>query len=67
MTEHETPSLENPFLGVPEVAKIFAVKTPTVRQWLRDGKLIGTKLPGGAYRVLTSEVKRFAQEMYGEN
>ena len=67
MSEQEGPSLENPFLDVPQVSKIFAVRPATVRQWLREGQLHGTKLPGGSYRVLTSEVTRFAQAMYGEN
>lgn len=64
----DEPSLENPYLTVPEVAKIFAVKNATVTLWLRDGRIEGHKLPdSGRWRILKSEVQRFAQQMYGEN
>lgn len=62
-----TPTLEDPFLTVPQVAKIFAVKTHTVRLWMREGKMEGHKLPGGQWRILTSTVNKFAQDMYGDN
>jgi excisionase family DNA binding protein len=61
------PSLEDPFLTVPQVAEIFAVRTHTIRLWMREGKLEGRKLPGGQWRILQSEVTKFAQAMYGDN
>ena len=62
-----SPSLENPYRTVAEVATMFAVTRATVRQWLRDDKIKGDKLPGGDWRILQSEIERFAQTMYGEN
>lgn len=60
-------NVDDPFLRVPEVAQIFAVKPYTVRQWIKAGKLEGVKLPGGQWRVRRSTVTEFAQKMYGEN
>jgi len=61
------PSLDDPFRTVSEVATIFAVTRATVRTWLRTGQITGTKLPGGDWRILQSEIERFAQKMFGEN
>lgn len=61
------PSLDDRARRVSEVAKIFDVRTTTVREWLRDGKLIGMKLPGSnQWRIAQSEIQRFAQTMYGD-
>lgn len=59
------PSLDDPSLTVPQVAKIFGVKNYTVRQWLKDEQLIGYKLPNSQWRILQSKVNEFAQKMYG--
>lgn len=59
------PTLDDPFIGVDEVAKMFGTSPVQVRQWIRDGKMDGRKIMG-RWRVLTSEVKRVANEEYGE-
>lgn len=41
-----------------EVAERLRVKLITVQRWLKRGKLRGTKLPGGEWRVPSSEVER---------
>lgn len=61
------PTVDDPFMTVPEVAKIFAVKPYTVRHWIKEGKLEGVKLPGGQWRVRRSTITEFAQKMYGDN
>ena len=61
----QLPSLDDPALTVPDVAKIFAVKATTVRQWMREGQIDAFKLPGGQWRILQSTVTEFAQKMYG--
>lgn len=59
-----TVNLDDPFLSVERIAKIFDVRPYAVRQWLKDGKLKGAKVES-QWRVQTSEVQRFAQEAYG--
>lgn len=54
------------YMTVKEIATFFAVKEITVREWLRDGKLTGKK-NNDRWRVLKSEVVRYAQELYGES
>lgn len=53
-------------MRVSEVAKIFEVADYTVREWLKDGKIEGSKTPGGQWRIARTEVERFANEIYGE-
>lgn len=60
------PSVDDPLMTVDEIASIFSVSKYTVREWLRDGKMKGTKIPGGEWRVQHSEMVRFANEKYGE-
>lgn len=40
---------------------MFEVKTGTVRDWIREGKMIAVKLGGGdRWRVSEEELRRFA-------
>ena len=51
------------FLTVPEVAERLTVTEPTVREWLRSGRLPGY-LPGGrraGWRVRESDLERFVE------
>ena len=57
--------LDDPFLSVNDVAKIFNVRPYAVRQWLKDGKLKGVKIES-QWRVQKSVVIKFAQDAYGE-
>jgi len=42
-----------------ETAAFLGLKIRTVRQWVHDGKIAATKLPGGSrWLVLESEIKR---------
>lgn len=59
------PSLDDPFLNTEDVAKMFGVDVPAVRYWIRTGKLNAVKF-NGYWKVLSSEAKRLAEEMYGE-
>lgn len=61
-----TPSEEDPFLTTEQVAKIFAVTPLTVRDWCRDGKIKGVKIDGRNWRILRSEMVRYANERYGD-
>lgn len=56
----------DPLLKVATVAKMFEVRPYTIRQWIKDGKLKAVRLDGGHYRVYQSEVRRYANEKYGE-
>lgn len=62
-----TPSIDNPYHTADEVAAIFAVQAATVREWLKQGKMKGIKLPTGGWRVLHSDMVDFANERYGDN
>jgi excisionase family DNA binding protein len=39
------------FLKIAEVADLFGVTPPTVRRWLRDGRLAHVRTPGGQIRI----------------
>lgn len=57
-------------LTVQEVAKIFKVTPYTVRVWLKDGELIGTKMGRGStghWRITHEEVVRFANDKFGSD
>ena len=51
---------------VKEVADIFQVTEYTVREWLKDEKLVGFKIPGHQWRINEAEVRKFANQQYGE-
>jgi excisionase family DNA binding protein len=42
-----------------EVAKIFKVKTPTIRRWAKEGKIRYFKTPGGHRRYLGADIEAF--------
>lgn len=57
----------DPLVKVSEVAKLFDVQSATIRAWLKDGTLSGTKIGKGHYwRVYASSVKKLATSRYGE-
>ena len=49
------------WLTVKDVAHLFQVTDRTVRNWLRAGLLVGSKL-GGRVRIDPAEVRRFSKE-----
>lgn len=53
-------------MTVDEVAKFFAVTKYTVRCWIRDGDIQAKKL-NNKWRILKSEVVRYANKNWGEN
>lgn len=61
-----TPTEEDPLRSVEYVAKVLEFDEATIRQWLRDGKLKGTKV-AGQWRVSQSELTRFVNQEYGDN
>lgn len=48
------------YLTTGDVAKEFGVTETTVREWLRDGELIGIKI-GSTWRVKESDLKRYLE------
>jgi excisionase family DNA binding protein len=48
------------YLTVPEAAEQLRVGVPTIRRWLREGKIGGTMIGGtkSGYRIPESEVRR---------
>jgi excisionase family DNA binding protein len=61
----DSPFIDDPLLTVTQVAGIFQVTKGTVRLWLNDKKLKGTKL-NTHWRIRKSEVARFANDLYGD-
>jgi excisionase family DNA binding protein len=59
----EEARLAERLLTVEEVAERVQASAYTVRKWMRDGKLRGTKLGGDrlGWRVTESEVRRFVE------
>lgn len=57
--------MDEALLTPEQVAEFFQVTPYTVREWLKDGKLPGTK-PTGRWRVKQSDVIEFANQKYGE-
>lgn len=53
MASHDYP----PYLSIGEVAALFNVTVPTVRNWDRDGKLTAIRTPGGQRRFLREDVE----------
>jgi excisionase family DNA binding protein len=52
---------------VEQVAKRLQVAEVTVRRWLREGLLRGSRLPGKAgWRIPASELERFLRERAGQ-
>jgi excisionase family DNA binding protein len=55
-----------PLLSVKEVAPIFGVEEATIRIWLREGKLEGTR-PGKNWRIKRTSVEALAQTKFGDD
>ena len=53
---------EDPLLTSGEVARIMKVDPKTVSRWAADGKLVGTRTPGGHRRFRTSEIRRLLED-----
>ena len=58
------PSEENPLYSISTVAEMFDVKPYTVREWLKSGRINGTKVMG-QWRIQKSECIRIANEEHG--
>lgn len=56
---------EKPIMTVAEVAAFFEVSNYTIREWLKAGKLQGTK-PGKSWRIKRTDVHALAQLEYGD-
>lgn len=53
-----------PMLKVPDVSKRLGVSEATVRYWLREGMLVGTRLPSrrSGWRVEEHQLREFIQK-----
>lgn len=60
---------DDPFMTPAQIAVLFAVKTYTVRQWIRDEKFDATKIQklNGRIKVRRSAVQQFAQDQFGSD
>lgn len=58
------PTPDNPLYTVGQVAKMFGVDTPTIRDWINKGKIQGHMILG-RWRIQHSEVVRVANKEYG--
>lgn len=56
----------DPMLSTPKVAALFDVKTETVRDWIKQGKIKGHRI-NGQWRIYKSEVLRFGAGRHGGN
>lgn len=58
---------DDPFLTPAQIAKIFAVKPYTVRNWIAQGKFDQSRVAkiGNRLRVRRSAVTDFAQSLFG--
>lgn len=45
--------------SVESAAELLGVKADTIRTWLRDGKIKGTKLAGSTWRITEEEMQQF--------
>jgi excisionase family DNA binding protein len=60
------PPDQERLMKVSDVAQLFDVKPATIREWITEGKLKGTKIGKGHYwRVYASSVIALAQERHG--
>ena len=50
------PPAEETLLPVRQVASLFRVEPPTVREWIRKGLIRGIRTPGRQWRVPASQV-----------
>ncbi len=57
--------LIDPMYDVPGVAKIMSMSTWTIRRWIEEGKLRGTKI-NGYWRIPRSEILRISKDLHGD-
>ena len=48
-------------ITVDQVAEVILMKPATIRCWLREGKLKGSKLPGGDWRIKEQDLAAILQ------
>jgi excisionase family DNA binding protein len=59
----EPPVDDRPIWTVKEVADYLRVHPETVRQWLREGELVGMPLGGkGGWRIERANLERFIEQ-----
>jgi excisionase family DNA binding protein len=58
MAESRFTNADMQFLTVADLAKMFAVKPPTVRMWIRTGRIAAIKI-GRDYRVSEMALEKF--------
>lgn len=51
-------------MTVEETAQILKVKDTTIRQWLRTGKLKGTKISEVIWRIDKQDIDKFIADCY---
>lgn len=59
MGDPGTARAEFPFLTTGEVAGAYGVSIPTVKRWIRDGRLRAIKTSGGHFHISRREFLRF--------
>jgi hypothetical protein len=64
ITQVPIPTPENPFRTAQYIAESMGVKSYTVQEWLRNGKLKGYSIDG-KWKVLHSDFVEFLQVRYG--
>lgn len=67
MTDVVAPDSITKLYTTKAVAEIFDVTTETVRNWIINGKLIGTQVDGRQYRVTRQDLLDFAKKHFGVN
>lgn len=50
------------YFSVSEVSKMLKISKYTIREWMRDGKIKGTKLSDKVWRVSGEELENFIKE-----
>lgn len=55
----------NKLYSTKQISELFSVTTETVRDWIKDGKLVGSAPGGRSYRVRRSDLIEFANHKYG--
>lgn len=53
------------FYTVEQIAELFAVTPATVREWLKTGKLKGSKPGGSQWRISQEQFVKLANKLYG--
>ena len=53
---------DDPLLSVADVARLLGVTQPTVREWIKDGKLRAHRAGARFWRIRKSEVDRMLAE-----